>query len=239
MLVVGVIPCYKTPEKAPIVVKQCLPFLDLLICVDDCCPLDTGKVIKNFIHEEKVHILYHEKNKGVGGAMKTGIKFALDNGADIIVKIDSDGQMPAHLIPSLISPIKNGKAEFTKGNRFRDPNVIFKMPTVRLFGNFFLSFLTKLSTGYWELFDPTNGFIAVNSSTIKLFNLNKIDNRFFFETDILFRCSINDILIKEIPMKAKYDDETSSLYPLAEIPNFLYRHLIILFKRIFFLSSNS
>ena len=87
--------------------------------------------------------------------MKTGIKFALDIGADIIVKIDSDGQMPTNLIPELIKPIQEGKVEFSKGNRFRNPNVISKMPKIRFFGNFCLSFLTKLSTGYWELFDPT------------------------------------------------------------------------------------
>ena len=108
------------------------------------------------------------------------------------------------------------------------------MPTLRFIGNFSLSFLTKLSTGYWELFDPTNGFIAINSSTLNLFNLNKIDNRYFFETDILFRCSINDIVVKEIAMEAKYGDETSNMYPIAEIPNFLIKHILIFHKRILY-----
>jgi len=234
MLSVGVIPCYRNPEKAIDVVKECFKYLDLIICVDDCCPLNTGKEIKKYIDNENLYILYHKSNMGVGGAMKTGINFALDLGAEIIVKIDSDGQMPAELIPDLIRPLQLGRAEFTKGNRFRSASVIFKMPTIRLVGNFFLSFLTKMSTGYWELFDPTNGFIAFKSSTIKLFNLNKVDNRFFFETDILFRCSLNDILICEIPMHANYNDEESSLYPLSEIPNFLFRHILIFLKRIIY-----
>ena len=234
MIIAGVIPCYKTTDKALKVVRQSYKYLDMIVCVDDCCPFNTGKEIENKINDNKVHVLYHKKNQGVGGAMKTGIKYALELGAKIIVKIDSDGQMSADLIPSLVNPIKSGKADFTKGNRFRDPNVIFKMPTVRFLGNFFLSFLTKLSTGYWELFDPTNGFIAINSSTLNLFNLNKIDNRYFFETDILFRCSINDIVVKEIAMEAKYGDETSNMYPIAEIPNFLIKHIIILYKRILY-----
>ena len=234
MIIAGVIPCYKTPDKALKVVRQSYKYLDIVICVDDCCPLNTGKEIENTFKDSKVRVLYHKENKGVGGAMKTGIKYALELGAKIIVKIDSDGQMSPDLIPSLINPIKLGKADFTKGNRFRDPNVIFKMPTLRFVGNFFLSFLTKLSTGYWELFDPTNGFIAINSSTLNLFNLNKIDNRYFFETDILFRCSINDIVVKEIAMEAKYDDETSNMYPIAEIPNFLIKHILVFYKRILY-----
>ena len=234
MLKVGVIPCYKNPIKAIDVVNECFKYLDLIICVDDCCPLNTGKEIEKYVDNKNLRIIYHKSNMGVGGAMKTGINLALDLGADIIVKIDSDGQMPAELIPELIRPLQSGKAEFTKGNRFRSSSVIFKMPTIRLIGNFFLSFLTKLSTGYWELFDPTNGFIAFKSSTIKLFNLNKVDNRFFFETDILFRCSINDILICEIPMYANYNDEESNLFPLTEIFNFLCRHILIFFKRIMY-----
>ncbi len=234
MIIAGVIPCYKTPDKAKKVVRQSFKYLDIIICVDDFCPLNTGQEIEKNIDNDKLHVLYHKKNKGVGGAMKTGIKYAMDLGANIIIKIDSDGQMSPNLIPGLLEPIKSGKADFTKGNRFRDPNVIFKMPTLRFIGNFFLSFLTKLSTGYWELFDPTNGFIAINSSTIKLFNLNKIDDRYFFETDILFRCSINDIVVKEIAMEAKYTDEKSNMYPIAEIPNFLVRHILILHKRILY-----
>ena len=234
MIIAGVIPCYKTPDKALAVVRQSYKYLDIIICVDDCCPLNTGKEIENTFKDGKVRVLYHKENKGVGGAMKTGIKYALELGAKIIVKIDSDGQMSPDLIPSLINPIKSGKADFTKGNRFRDPNVIHKMPTLRFIGNFSLSFLTKLSTGYWELFDPTNGFIAINSSTLNLFNLNKIDNRYFFETDILFRCSINDIVVKEIAMEAKYDDETSNMYPIAEIPNFLIKHILVFYKRILY-----
>ncbi len=234
MLIVGVIPCYKTKSKALKVVSECIKHLDIVICVDDFCPFNTGKEIEKNLDDNKIRVLYHKKNKGVGGAMKTGIKYALDLGAKIIVKIDSDGQMSPALIPSLIKPIKLAKADFTKGNRFRDPNVIFKMPTVRFLGNFFLSFLTKLSTGYWELFDPTNGFIAFSSSTIKLLNLNKIDDRYFFETDILFRCSINDIVVKEIAMEANYGDEISNMYPIAEIPNFLVKHILILYKRILY-----
>jgi len=132
MLKVGIIPCYKTPIEAINVVRDSIKFLDKVICVDDCCPFGTGSKIESYFDNENIFILYNKKNKGVGGAMKTGIKFALDMGADIIVKIDSDGQMPANLIPALIKPIQEGKAEFSKGNRFRNSNVISKMKKIGL-----------------------------------------------------------------------------------------------------------
>ena len=234
MKICCIIPCYKSPEKSPLVVKECLDYSDLVICVDDCCPFGSGDIIGSSIKSEKLIILRHKKNKGVGGAMKTGIKFALRKDIDIIVKIDSDGQMPPNLIPKLVQPIIDGKSEVSKGNRFRNPSVLIKMPIVRLVGNIGLGILTKISTGYWELFDPTNGFIAIKKDILLNISIDKLDNRYFFETDLLFRCSLNEIVINEMPMQTIYADEVSSLYPLKELPRFLIKHIKILFKRIFY-----
>tara|TARA_Y100000589_G_C27192781_1_gene645482 strand:+ start:1901 stop:2851 length:951 start_codon:yes stop_codon:yes gene_type:complete len=229
-----IIPCYKSPKKAPIIAKHCLDFSDLVICVDDCCPFETGKKIEQIVDSQKLIVLRHKKNQGVGGAMKTGIKFALKKDIDILVKIDSDGQMSPHLIPKLVKPIIEGKAEVNKGNRFRNPSVLAEMPLVRLLGNIGLGFLTKISTGYWELFDPTNGFIAIKKNILLNLPIDKLDNRYFFETDFLFRCSLNEIVINEMPMRTIYGDEVSNLYPFKELPRFLLKHLKILFKRIFY-----
>lgn len=234
MLVVAVIPCYKTFTQAPLVVKESLKYVDKVICVDDFCPNGTCDEIRKKIDDKNLLIIKNKTNLGVGGAVKAGIRSALDIDANIIVKIDSDGQMSPELIPELIKPIYEGKAQITKGNRFRDTNIILKMPKVRFIGNIFLSFLTKLSTGYWELFDPTNGFIAIRGDIIKSINLEKLDNRYFFETDLLFRSSLNDFLVKEIPMEAKYEGENSELKPLVEISNFFFKHLKRFSKRILY-----
>lgn len=234
MKICTIIPCYKTPKKSPIVVKQCLEFSDLVICVDDFCPFQSGRKIEENVQSEKLIILRHKENKGVGGAMKTGIKLALKKNIDILVKIDSDGQMPPYLIPKLVQPIIEGKAEVNKGNRFRNPSVLREMPLVRLLGNIGLGFLTKISTGYWELFDPTNGFIAIKKNILLNLDIDKLDNRYFFETDFLFRCSLNEIVVNEMPMKTFYGDEVSNLYPFVELPRFFFKHIKILFKRIFY-----
>ena len=234
MTTIAIIPCYKSKGKAEKVVLKTLNYVDKVICVDDNCPFKTGEQIGKKIKNENLIIIKNKINMGVGGAFKVGLVAALDIGADFIVKIDSDGQMNPELIPLFLNPLKKNLASFVKGNRFMNSNVIHKMPQVRLIGNLLLGILTKLSTGYWELFDPTNGFIAFKTELVKNFPLHKLDNRFFFETDLLFRMGLMDIFILEIPMEALYADEISNLNAIKEIPNFLLKHCILFPKRILY-----
>ena len=234
MLTIAVMPCYKTKEKAAEVALKTLNFVDKVICVDDNCPYQTSILIKKLIKNKNLIVIKNKKNLGVGGAFKVGLEVAIDLGADYIVKIDSDGQMNPELIPLFIEPLKEKKALFVKGNRFRNPQVIKNMPKVRLYGNIFLSFLTKISTGYWELFDPTNGFVAFKKELIRQIPLHKLDNRFFFETDLLFRVGLTETYIVEIPIEAVYEDEKSNLNSFGEIPNFSLKHINLIFKRILY-----
>ncbi len=234
MKTVAIVPCYRSSIIAPKVVEDILKYVDFVICVDDKCPEKTGKAIERKIISKKLKIIYHKNNKGVGGATKTGIQYAQRIKAEIIIKIDSDGQMNPADIPELIEPIKENMSDFTKGNRFRNIDVLIKMPKVRLIGNIILSFITKLSTGYWELFDPTNGFIALNTKILNRIQYQKTDNRYFFETDLLFRCGLYDILINEIEIPSIYNKEKSGLNPFLETFRYLVNHLIICIKRIIY-----
>lgn len=234
MKVIAIVPCYKSSKIAPSVVNDLLEYVDNVICIDDNCPDKTGHEIEKLISDSKLIVTYHNKNKGVGGATKTGIKLALTLNADLILKIDSDGQMDPRNIPKLIEPIINSEVDFTKGNRFRDVEVLMKMPKIRLIGNIALGFITKLSTGYWELFDPTNGFIAINTKILNTIQYEKTDDRYFFESDLLFRCGLYDILIGEISMPTIYKNEKSGLNPLIEFFRYIPRHIIIFIKRILY-----
>ena len=213
---------------------ETLNYVDKVICVDDNCPYKTSKYISKRIKNDKLIIINNKVNLGVGGAFKVGLEKALDLGADYIVKIDSDGQMKPELIPLFIRPLEENKALFVKGNRFRSSQVMNKMPKIRLYGNIFLSFLTKISTGYWELFDPTNGFIAFKKELIKQIPVHKLDNKFFFETDLLFRVGLIETFIIEVPIEPLYDDEKSNLNSIREIPNFSLKHINLIFKRILY-----
>ncbi len=234
MNIIAVVPCYRSAHIAPKVVSDIIKYVDFVVCVDDLCPDKTGLIIQNQVKSDKLRVIFHKRNKGVGGATKTGIKIAESLGAEIIVKIDSDGQMDASYIPNLIDPIINKTSEYTKGNRFRNIAVLMKMPKIRLIGNIILSFITKLSTGYWELFDPTNGFIAFNTKILSRIEYEKTDNRYFFETDLLFRAGLCDVLISEIEIPAIYKNEKSGLNPFIESIRYFISHIIIFIKRIIY-----
>lgn len=164
----------------------------------------------------------------------TGYAAAIKEGMDIIVKIDGDGQMDPSLIMDFITPILSGEADYTKGNRFFNLEEIRAMPKMRLFGNAALSFMTKLSSGYWDLFDPTNGYTAIHRDVARHLPLNKISRRYFFETDILFRLNILRAVVVDIPMDAKYGDEVSNLKISKIVGEFFIKHVRNFGKRIFY-----
>ena len=228
------IPCYMSGKQAIKTVQQTLKFADYIVAIDDACPINTGKLIKSYVNSEKLYIIYNKVNQGVGGATKLGFDWLMKNNCDIILKIDSDGQMNPADIPKMCEPIIKQRCEATKGNRFTNLDKISRIPKIRLIGNIALSFITKLSTGYWELFDPTNGFIVFRKDVLERINLSKTDNRYFFETDLLFRCALKNIYIKNIEIDPIYNNVHSSVNPIKEFPNFFIKHIKLIFKRIFY-----
>lgn len=234
MKVAVVIPSFKVKKHILSVIEGIGECVEKIYVIDDCCPDSSGKFVEDNNTDHRVKVLYNQKNLGVGGAVMHGYKVAVDDGMDIIVKIDGDGQMDASLIPKFIAPILAGEADYTKGNRFFNLDKITRMPKIRLFGNAVLSFMTKLSSGYWDLFDPTNGYTAIHREVILQLPMNKISNRYFFESDILFRLNIIKAVVIDIPMDAKYEDEESNLKITKIIGDFLFKHTRNFFKRIFY-----
>lgn len=143
--------------------------------------------------------------------MVTGYRKALELDAQIVIKIDGDGQMDMNHLPSLLKPLIDGGADYTKGNRFRDFKSLQKMPLIRRIGNMGLGFLAKAATGYWNLFDPTNGFNAIRSETLAQLPLEKIDPTYYFETSMLANLYLLGAVVKDVPMPARYQGEASSL----------------------------
>ena len=131
-------------------IESLVPIVDLIIVVDDNCPLKTGDMIIDKFTSSKVQVQKNEINEGVGFSTKRGLRELVKQGCDVVVKLDADGQIKPHLIPTLIKPILTGRAEAAKGNRFTSLDNIVKMPKIRIIGNLGLSFINKLSTGYWE-----------------------------------------------------------------------------------------
>jgi len=229
-----VIPCYRVKSHILGVLSRIGPEASYIFVIDDACPEGTGKLVQEQCGDPRAKVLFHAENRGVGAAVMTGYAAALEAGAEVIVKVDGDGQMDPALIPYFIAPILKGQADYTKGNRFYDLTHIGKMPGIRLLGNAALSFMAKLSTGYWNLFDTTNGFTVIHAKVAKRIAFNKVSPRYFFETDMLFRLSVIRAVVVDIPMDASYGTETSSLRVGQVLGEFLAKHLRNFAKRVFY-----
>ena len=229
-----VIPAYRVTQHIVELILSIPDSVWRIYVVDDACPDGSGKYVKTQITDPRVCVLFQEVNGGVGSAVMAGYKAALADQADIIVKVDGDGQMDPALIPDFIAPIVSGEADYTKGNRFYDLEMVKSMPGIRILGNAVLSLLTKLSSGYWNLFDPTNGYTAIHADACKRLPFQKISERYFFETDMLFRLNTLRAVVVDIPMDAKYGDETSNLKISKIMVEFLYKHTRNFGKRIFY-----
>ncbi|MCL2657706.1 MAG: glycosyltransferase family 2 protein [Betaproteobacteria bacterium] len=229
-----IIPTYKARNHIMGVIDEIGPEVARIYIVDDCCPDNSGDFVAANCKDERVSIIKHTENQGVGGAVMTGYKAAIKDGMSILVKIDSDGQMDPALIMDFVAPIINGEADYTKGNRFFDLEKVRSMPKVRLFGNAVLSLMSKLSSGYWNLFDPTNGYTAIHVDVARHLPFNKISRRYFFETDILFRLNTLRAVVVDVPMDAKYADEVSGLKISKIIGEFFVKHIRNFSKRIFY-----
>jgi|SaaInlStandDraft_1057018.scaffolds.fasta_scaffold04720_5 dolichol-phosphate mannosyltransferase len=230
-----VIPCYQAQDSIIHVVIGIGPEVDTIYCVDDCSQDNTATVIKDLkTIDPRVRLIQRKENGGVGAAVIDGMQAAIKDGMTVIVKIDSDGQMDPKLIPAFCKPILDGDADYVKGNRFFFLESVKQMPLIRVLGNAGLSFLTKLSTGYWESFDPTNGYTALNAQVAATLPFEKIAKRYFFESDILFRLGIIRAQVVDLPLECHYGEETSNLSVTNCLLTFPAYHARNFGKRIFY-----
>ncbi len=226
-----VIPCYKVSKHIKDVINTIPSYIDEIIVIDDKCPENSGEIVQA-LSNKKVTVLFNKQNIGVGGSTKVGYLKAIDLGSNVCVKIDGDGQMNPDLMLKIITPIINEEADYIKGNRFNDFVALQQMPKLRLIGNSFLSFIVKLASGYWNIMDPTNGYCAISEGAIRLINFSKIDERYFFETDMLINLNLLNLKVKDVAIPAFYASEQSSLSVVKTAISFPLKIIKGLFKRL-------
>ncbi|MBW4682867.1 MAG: glycosyltransferase family 2 protein [Microcoleus vaginatus WJT46-NPBG5] len=229
-----VIPCFNVKKHILEVIGKIGSEVDLIYVIDDNCPESTGGYVNSRCQDSRVKVIFHPRNQGVGGAVISGYREAIAAGATIIIKIDGDGQMEPALIPKFIKPIVGNFADYVKGNRFFDLDLLASMPKLRLIGNALLSFVNKMCSGYWDIMDPTNGYTAIHASVLKMIPLHKLDKRYFFESDMLFRLNTVRAVVYDLPMAAKYGDETSHLKIGKVMIDFPCKYVNRFFKRILY-----
>lgn len=220
-----VIPMYRVEAYIQDVIRALPDWVRIIVAVDDASP-DAGAQRVRELNDPRVALVTHSVNQGVGGAMVSGFRKALELGATLVVKMDGDGQMPAEFLEALLEPILSGRADFAKGNRFASSAHVTAMPGVRRWGNLGLSFITKAASGYWNIFDPTNGFIAMDAEMLRSVRLDQLHPRYFFESSLLMELNRSRAVIVDVPMPARYRSEISSLSvtrSLIEFPPLLLR----------------
>ena len=205
-----VIPAYNVAAHIDAVLRGLPDFVDAVTVVNDGSTDGTAAAVQA-TSDQRVTLLESPANEGVGGAMVRGFRHALAQGEGIIVKMDGDGQMDPADLPRLLEPIVDGRCEYAKGNRFLRSRELDIMPRARLAGNFVLTFLTKLASGYWNVFDPQNGYLAIASGTLRLLDLDRLSRRYFFENDMLINLNIFDARVHDVAMPSRYGDERSSM----------------------------
>jgi len=229
--IVVVIPAYNESQHIAAVIANIPSEVASVIVVDDASNDRTVQIVRQ-IADPRVTLVQHNSNQGVGGAVWSGYKRALMLGADIVVKVDGDGQMDPSKIGRLIYPILHHKADYAKGARFFEAKALRQMPIVRLIGNLGLSFVTKLVSGYWNVMDPANGFTAIHRQVIEQLPLDTLSRGFFFETDMLIHLYYVQAVIADVQMPAHYGDEQSTLSPLKVLLTFPGKLTQAFIKRI-------
>ncbi|MEP7276475.1 MAG: glycosyltransferase family 2 protein [Betaproteobacteria bacterium] len=234
MRIAVIVPCYRVGAQILELLAGIGPEVALIFVVDDGCPEHSGDLVEKNCGDPRVTVIRHPQNRGVGAAMVTGYRAALEADADIVVKLDGDGQMDPQLIPVFVAPLAAGTADYTKGNRFFDLALLESMPRLRLFGNALLSIVNKASSGYWNVMDPTNGYTAIHRAALARMPLAKLARDYFFESDMLFRLYTLRAVVQDVPMRARYGNETSSLRIGRVLLEFPLRYAGAALKRVFY-----
>jgi glycosyltransferase involved in cell wall biosynthesis len=219
-----VIPCYRVRAHILKVIARTPAWVTGIVCVDDACPQGSGALVETDAADPRVVVIRNAENLGVGGATLAGYAEAARRGGRVLVKVDGDDQMDLDYLAALVAPIILGEADYTKGNRFTSTSHLSGMPRLRLFGNAALSFAAKLSTGYWSIFDPTNGFTAMDAEVARLVMTRRVDQRYFFETDLLYQLGALRAVVRDVAMPARYGDEESSLKISRIVGPFAAKH---------------
>jgi glycosyltransferase involved in cell wall biosynthesis len=212
------------------VIRRIPPWVDWIIVIDDASTDGTAAALQQ-LSDPRIVFLRHENNTGVGGAMVTGFRKALALQADLIAKIDADGQMDPQYLDRFARAAVRFQCDYVKANRFGHIENLPAMPLARLAGNLLLTFLTKFASGYWNVFDPQNGYVMITRKMLKRLDLKRLDRGYFFENSMLIHLNVMRAKIGEIYLPARYAGENSSLrlsriiatFPGKLLGGYLYR----------------
>jgi glycosyltransferase involved in cell wall biosynthesis len=198
-----VVPAFNEERKLAATVCGIPDYVDDIVVVDDGSRDRTFTVAHHLVRPG-LEVIRHAQNRGVGAAVASGYRRALDRGSDVVVVMAGDGQMDPADLPRLLSPIVCGRADYVKGNRFARAEVWRTMPLVRLAGNILLSLLTRATSGYWHLFDSQCGFTAATRQALSAIEPERIYPGYGYPNDLLARLWVAGVRVMDVPVRPIY-----------------------------------
>lgn len=215
-----VVPAYNEERHIGQVVTTMPDYVDHVIVIDDAST-DATSATARATGDPRLQLIVHESNTGVGGAVVDGHRRAIELGVDIVCIMAGDGQTDPQYLQSLVDPVVDGRCDMAKANRFFSSRSFSGMPRHRVFGNVVLSFVNKLASGYWHVFDPQNGYLAVRREVLEAIPLDRIASGYSLENDFLINLNIVGARVADVPVPALYADERSTIKLRREIPALL------------------
>ena len=205
------VPAYNEEKQISLVIETMPEYVDRIVIVNDASSDGTTDTVKQYQNKiEKIVLITHETNQGVGGAIATGYNWAVCNDFDIAVVMAGDGQMNPVDLPAILDPVASGEADYSKGNRLFTGEAFKKIPRIRYFGNAFLSLLTKIASGYWHIADSQAGYSAINKKALKMIEWDKMYKRYGQPNDLLVRLNVAEMRVVDVPVDPVYDVGESS-----------------------------
>lgn len=201
-----VIPAYNEEKQIGNVITSLPDWVDHIVVVNDASKDRTSQVVRQ-LHtiDPRVFLIQLDINQGCGGALASGYQWACDNACDIAVRMDGDGQMDPAELPSLLDPVVEGRADYTKGNRLFTGEAFKRIPKVRYFGNAFLSLLTKIASGYWHVADFQSGYTAINKRALQTIAWDEMYKRYGQPNDLLVRLNVYNFRVSDVPVEPVYN----------------------------------
>ena len=201
----AVVPAYNEERLIAQTINAMPDFVDKIIIVNDASSDRTSPIVQDIaITNNKVILISHEVNRGVGGAISTGYIWCRDHDVDIAIVMAGDGQMDPADLPALLEPVVKDLADYTKGNRLITGEAWKKIPRIRYFGNSILSFMTKIASGYWHVTDSQSGYTALNKKALHLLPIENIYPRYGMPNDFLVTLNIYNMRVKDVPVRPVY-----------------------------------
>jgi glycosyltransferase involved in cell wall biosynthesis len=199
-----VVPAYDEARLVAVTLRGIPEFVDRIYVVDDASRDGTGEQAHE-VGDERVEVIRHEKNRGVGAAIATGYRRALEEGIDVVCVMASDNQMDPVELPDLVGPVARGEVEYAKANRLVSGEAWQVIPRTRYLGNAVLSLLTKIASGYWHVADSQAGYTAISLDALRRLDLDRLYPRYGFPNDVLVHLNVQNARVRDVPSRPIYD----------------------------------